>query len=49
MVIGHSAGTAAAIYVKNDTAGKTVQDIDPHALTAALRREGQVLHPPDLP
>ena len=45
MVIGHSAGTAAAIFVRNQTVGKAVQDVDPRTLMAALRSEGQVLHP----
>lgn len=46
MLIGHSAGTAAAIFASNRTAMKTIQDIDADTLTAALQREGQVLHPP---
>ena len=46
MVIGHSAGTAAALFAQNATAGRAVQDVDPAALTAALLREGQILQPP---
>ena len=46
MIIGHSAGTAAAIFSVNGTEDKCMQDIDLDELTAALLREGQVLHPP---
>ena len=51
MVLGHSAGTAAALFVNNHTAGptRTIQDVDSDALTAALLREGQVLQPPHTP
>ena len=42
MILGHSAGTAAAIYAGNSTAGKVIQDVDMAVLTAALEREGQV-------
>ena len=50
MIIGHSAGTAAAIFSVNGTEDKCMQDIDLDVLTAALLREGQVLHPPaDVP
>eukprot|EP01043_Picozoa_sp_COSAG02_P036368 COSAG02_NODE_2659_length_8310_cov_10.600901_2_plen_1084_part_00 len=51
MVLGHSAGTAAAVFVNNHTGGDTraIQDVDPDVLTAALLREGQVLHPSTRP
>ena len=45
MVIGHAAGTAAALYARNNTVGKTVQDVDAAVLSAALRSEGQILAP----
>ena len=46
MVLGHSAGTAAAIFASNVTKSKAIQDVDPAVLTAALRHEGQILDPP---
>ncbi len=51
MVLGHSAGTAAAVFVNNHTGGDTraIQDVDPDVLTTALLREGQVLHPSTRP
>jgi hypothetical protein len=44
MVIGHAAGTAAALFALNKAS--TVQDIEPNELTAALKSEGQILQPP---
>lgn len=44
MVIGHAAGTAAALFALNGVS--TVQDLDPNELTAALTSEGQILEPP---
>ena len=51
MVLGHSAGTAAAVFLQNRTGEPTraIQDVDQDVLTAALLREGQVLHPPTPP
>ena len=48
MVLGHSAGTIAAIYAANSTqhANAAVQDVDPHAVAAELAAEGQVLRAP---
>jgi hypothetical protein len=40
MVMGESAGIAAALALKN---GQAVQDVDPEELTAALQRYGQIL------
>jgi hypothetical protein len=44
MVLGHSAGTAAAIFATNRTGNNAIaiQDVDPEVLTSALVREGQV-------
>ena len=46
MVLGHSAGTAAAIFARNASAGKVLQDVDLATLAAALRLERQILAPP---
>jgi hypothetical protein len=40
MILGHSAGSAAALVIENDAA---VQDIAPSALRARLLGEQQVL------
>jgi len=46
VLLAHSAGTAAAIFARNRTLGKAIQEVDSQVLTAALLEEGQVLHPP---
>jgi hypothetical protein len=46
MVLGHSAGTWAAVYATNTTVGKAVQDVNLDTLAAALASEGQILAPP---
>jgi hypothetical protein len=46
MVLGHSAGTIAAIYADNKTEHAVIQDVDASFMAAALASEGQILRAP---
>eukprot|EP00038_Savillea_parva_P011236 m.196160 g.196160 ORF g.196160 m.196160 type:complete len:693 (-) comp19704_c0_seq1:6-2084(-) len=49
MVIGHAAGTAAALYARNASSARAVQDMDMAVLSSTLVSEKQIIKPPTCP